>query len=309
MLVIMFKPEYANNMNNALVNVLIIIFACIYAVLTGINITRAFSDSERINNVLLFKGKDSATKASISVVKRIAKVATGQIEGAKLKKATLFVDENNDVRMKVDLKIIDKDIEMVVGSVKANLITTFDEVLAFRFKTIDFNVVNLKNPAYVPSPAKIKSEKERYAKEQADVRAIEDAKRQAEETEEKKIESVPAESKVEEVVEAPEVMLPDTVPTEEVAETPEVSEQAQSAVEPEIAAERQALEEEIAVIEESAPVDEVASDSDTTAETDAESESAEITATDETAASEVPVETGEKRYDNHNHKKKNKGRR
>lgn len=184
MLIVMFKPEYAENMNNPLVNVLIIIFACIYAILSGINIARAFSDSERINSILLFKGKDSATKASISVVKKTAKVATAQIEGAKLKKAILLVDENNDVKMKVDLKINDDDVDKIINSVRANIITTFDEVLGFRFKSIDFSVVNLKNPQYIPNPEMIKAEKDKYLKEQNAIKAAEEAKRLATSTEE-----------------------------------------------------------------------------------------------------------------------------
>ncbi|MDR3186675.1 MAG: hypothetical protein LBU04_07785 [Christensenellaceae bacterium] len=184
MLVVMFKPEYAENMNNALVHVLMIIFAGIFGVLTAINIISAFSDAERINNILLFKGKDSATKASISVVKKIAKVSTAQIEGAKLRKATLYVDENNDVKMKVDLKINDSDVEKIISSVRANLITTFDEVLGFRFKSIDFSVINLKNETYTPDPDRIKIEKEKFSREQAIIKANEEAKRLREEADE-----------------------------------------------------------------------------------------------------------------------------
>ncbi|MDR0751417.1 MAG: hypothetical protein LBF12_02330 [Christensenellaceae bacterium] len=181
MLVVMFNPEYAQNMDNSLVNVLIIIFACIYAILSGINIARAFTDSEKINSILLFKGKDSATKASITVVKKTARGATAQIEGAKLKKAVLYVDENNDVRMKVDLKITDDDVDKIVNCVRANIITTFDEVLGFRFKAIDFNVTNLKNPQYKPSPERVKEEQTKFLKEQAEIKAIADAKNKANE--------------------------------------------------------------------------------------------------------------------------------
>lgn len=224
MLVIMFNPDYAVNMNNTFVHVLLILFACIFGVLTAFNIASAFSDAERVNNILLFKMKGSATKASVSVVKKTARAATKQVEGAKLRRAVLFADENNDIRMKITLKIRHDNVESVVNRVRATVIATFDEVLGFRFKEIDFVVVNLKNN-FKPDSAKIDEAVEAFRKEQAALRPAE-APAPVEDAAPADLPENPAEQ-VSETVSTQDPLLPDATVDAEILTT----EPAESAVE------------------------------------------------------------------------------
>ncbi|MFA5449055.1 MAG: hypothetical protein WC292_01255 [Clostridia bacterium] len=193
MLVLMFKPEYAENLNNQLVHVLIIIFSGIFAILTVLNIATAFSDADKINSVLLFKTRSSATKASIGVVKRTAKNAVRQVEGAKMKKVSLFIDENNDVRLRIDIKVVSEDVESLVLKLRAIVINTFEEVLGLVFSSVDFKLVKVKNNFQPDSDkidqavAEFKAEQEQEKAEKArrlaeESKAAEDAKSEADQT-------------------------------------------------------------------------------------------------------------------------------
>jgi len=205
-LVVQFRPEYAADMSGSYVQVLLVVFAAMFAVLTAINIAGAFADSEKINNVLLFKSRESATKATITVVNKTAKQAVKQIEGATLKKVYLFVDENNDVKMRIDLKIASATVEDVIIKVRAAVATTFEEVLGLNFASIDFKLVKVKNE-YKPDGAKMDEKVAAFKKEleaekkKAEAEKAVAAKEAAEEAVVAAEEVVATEEKVEEVVE------------------------------------------------------------------------------------------------------------
>lgn len=223
LLVIMFKPDYAANLTNELVRVLVIIFSAIFGVLTALNIAAAFTDNEKISNVLLFKAKSGATKATIGVIKKTAARAAKQVEGARLKKVTLFVDENNDVRMKVDLKVKSADIEETVTKVRATMVNVFFEILGLEFTTIDFRLVSVKNN-YVANSAEIdkkvaefkselQAEREKAAAEKAEREAAEVAAK----TESEVIKTDAAEEAVKEEIAVIEELAADNVKEETVA--------------------------------------------------------------------------------------------
>lgn len=201
MLVLMFKPEYAQNLNNQLVHVLVIIFSGVFGILTFLNIYSAFSDAEKINSVLLFKGKESATKATISVVKKTAGLAIKQVPGAKMKKVSLYVNENNDVKMKIDIKAETEDVEELVTRVRATVVSAFEEVLGLSFAAVDFRLVKVKN-AFKPDQNKID---EKIAEFKAELEAEKAAKAEkeekAEETKEEATEAVKAEVTADQVSE------------------------------------------------------------------------------------------------------------
>lgn len=154
MLVTAFGGLELNDFDNSIVRALLICLAVIFAVLTGLAVFAAFQDNEKLSSVVLFKNKESATKATVAVVKRTAKRVVKEIPEAKLTKVQIVADDNGNVRLKVDVKLATDATMEVVTKVRALLIDTFANVFGIEFASIDFRIVKSKN-SYVPSAAAV----------------------------------------------------------------------------------------------------------------------------------------------------------
>ena len=154
MLVTAFGGLELSDFDNSIVRALLICLAVIFAVLTGLAVFAAFQDNEKLSSVVLFKNKESATKATVAVVKRTAKRVVKEIPEAKLTKVQIVADENGNVRLKVDVKLATDATMEVVTKVRALLIDTFANVFGIEFASIDFRIVKSKN-SYVPSAAAV----------------------------------------------------------------------------------------------------------------------------------------------------------
>ncbi|MFI3229279.1 MAG: hypothetical protein R3Y23_03875 [Bacillota bacterium] len=236
-----FKPEYVTELNNQLVKAMLVAFCAVFGILTAINIATAFRSVDKLSSVILFKGKSSATRATIGVVKKYVKTAAKNVEGARVTKVVLFVDENNNVKMKADLKITsEKQVIDVVTAVKAHVADTLMGVLGLEFATIDFTTVGVKNK-YEPNKEAIAQNIE------TELAAIEANKEAVAEALAVAIEEEVAVEEVAEIVE--EVAVEEVAETiEEVAET--VEEEAVSEEVVEEATEEEAEEVVAEVVEE-----------------------------------------------------------
>ena len=154
MLVTAFGGLELSDFDNSIVRALLICLAVIFAVLTGLAVFAAFQDNEKLSSVMLFKNKESATKATVAVVKRTAKRVIKDIPEAKLTKVQIVADDNGNVRLKVDLKLSTDATMDVVTKVRATLIDTFANIFGIEFASIDFRIVKSKN-SYVPSAAAV----------------------------------------------------------------------------------------------------------------------------------------------------------
>ena len=154
MLVTAFGGLELSDFDNSIVRALLICLAVIFAVLTGLAVFAAFQDNEKLSSVVLFKNKESATKATVAVVKRTAKRVVKEIPEAKLTKVQIVADDNGNVRLKVDVKLATDATMEVVTKVRALLIDTFANVCGIEFASIDFRIVKSKN-SYVPSAAAV----------------------------------------------------------------------------------------------------------------------------------------------------------
>lgn len=154
MLVTAFGGLELQDFDNSIVRALLICLAVIFAVLTGLAVFAAFQDNEKLSSVMLFKNKESATKATVAVVKRTAKRVIKDIPEAKLTKVQIVADDNGNVRLKVDLKLTTDATMDVVTKVRATLIDTFANIFGIEFASIDFRIVKSKN-SYVPSAAAV----------------------------------------------------------------------------------------------------------------------------------------------------------
>lgn len=145
LLVVMFQGMDIRQMDNQLVHALMITLAIVFTVLLGLSIYAAFLDTDKLSSIILFKDKESATKASMSVVKSTAKKAAKAVEGAKLTKVRLIADENGNVRLKVDLKVTTENVDDTVINVRAQVEDAFEKIYGVKFHYIDINLVKVKN--------------------------------------------------------------------------------------------------------------------------------------------------------------------
>ena len=159
MLITAFGGLETADFDNEIVKALLITLGIIFAVLTGLNVWIAFQDNEKLSSILLFKDKESATKATVGVVKKTARRVTKKIEEAKIDKIQIFADENGNARLKVDVKLATDATMDTVTKLRAILIDTFRNIFGIEFAAIDFRVVKSKN-AYEPADADVKARME-----------------------------------------------------------------------------------------------------------------------------------------------------
>lgn len=164
LLVLMFNGIDVRELDNQLVKVLIVSLSVVFTVLAGMIIAISFSDSDRLNSIILFKDKESATKATVSVVKKMVKKASKRVLEAKVTKVSLFGDENNNVKLAISLKIKSDKTEDVIDRVRGQITATCNKILVYEFAAIDFKVVKLQSE-YVPSTEEINKTIEEYKQE------------------------------------------------------------------------------------------------------------------------------------------------
>ncbi|MCL2177411.1 MAG: hypothetical protein FWB72_05685 [Firmicutes bacterium] len=150
-MILIFNTDIAEEANNGVVQSLFGIFALFFVILTTLNILGSFSETDRVNQILLFKTKDSVRKASVSVIRKLAKQAVLNVEGAKVKHIHLFTDATNEVIMKASVKVASKKDEpcvkatQVLEQVNAALVSKFLDELSFEFKEIELKLTSIKN--------------------------------------------------------------------------------------------------------------------------------------------------------------------
>lgn len=270
MLVTAFGGLELSDFDNSIVRALLICLAVIFAVLTGLAVFAAFQDNEKLSSVVLFKNKESATKATVAVVKRTAKRVVKEIPEAKLTKVQIVADDNGNVRLKVDVKLATDATMEVVTKVRALLIDTFANVFGIEFASIDFRIVKSKN-SYLPSAAAVDKRVEELKASVEINKPAEEATEAAVATEasaeitEDTIGIIPSGGDAE-VDEASESDAP-VANSANAAEEPEAeAEEAEEASEEEAAEEGEEAAEEAATEEAEAPVTEAAEETAVDAE-------------------------------------------
>ncbi len=262
MLVTAFGGLELNDFDNSIVRALLICLAVIFAVLTGLAVFAAFQDNEKLSSVMLFKNKESATKATVAVVKRTAKRVIKDIPEAKLTKVQIVADDNGNVRLKVDLKLSTDATMDVVTKVRATLIDTFANIFGIEFASIDFRIVKSKN-SYVPSAAAVDKRVEELKatvevnKPEADVAEAAEAAEAPAETAEDVIGIIPSGGDAE-VDKASESDAPVANSANAAEEPVAEAEEAEEASEAKAAEEGEEAAEEAATEEAEAPVTEAA---------------------------------------------------
>lgn len=136
-----------------LVRGLLITLAVLYLVLSVTALVLMFVSDDVVKEITLRSEQDGSVRVTVGVVNKMVRKACNEVEGVKCQKVALVTDEYG-VRLKVNVKIVDKD----VLQTETYLRTLFEDVFmgefAFKFHTIEFKVTALA-PKYKADPALI----------------------------------------------------------------------------------------------------------------------------------------------------------
>lgn len=204
LLVTVFGGIKAEEFDSQLVRGLMITLAILYLVLASIALTMMFINSDVIKDVVVRTERGGSVRVSSKVITKIVKNACADMEGVKCKKVTLVQDDYG-VRLKVNIKVVDKDVLEVEAYLRLLLEDMFMGEFGFRFETIEIKVMVL-TPKYKPDAEKIEALK---TEKVAQIKAQQEAEAKAAEEKEKadkadavvKEEVAPAQIEEKEVVE------------------------------------------------------------------------------------------------------------
>lgn len=129
---------------NSLVRGLFVTLGTLYAVLSVISLTMLFTSSEVVKEITLRSDKEGTSKATVGVIRKLVKNTCAGVEGVKSGKVSLIMDDYG-VRLKINIKIIDKDVVETETYIRTMLEEVFWNAIGFRFNSIEIKVVSLQS--------------------------------------------------------------------------------------------------------------------------------------------------------------------
>lgn len=155
---------------NSLVRGLFVTLGILYFVLSAITLVMTFVSDDAVKEIVLRSEKEGASKASVSVVRKLVKTTCASVDGVKCGKIAIISNEYG-VRLKVAIKIVDKDVVETETYVRTMLEDAFYGALGFRFHAIEIKVTALQ-PAYKVDQESVAEKVEEILKENEEKRAI-----------------------------------------------------------------------------------------------------------------------------------------
>lgn len=138
---------------NELVRGLLITLAILYFVLAGVALVMMFVNSDVIKDVVIRTETGGSVRVSASVITKMVKRACAEIEGLKCKKVVL-VQTDYGVRLKLNVKIVDKDVVETETYLRTLLEDMFFGEFGFKFESIEVKIMVL-TPKYKSDKSKI----------------------------------------------------------------------------------------------------------------------------------------------------------
>ncbi len=200
---------------NSLAKGMLIAISVLYMIIIAVTITIMFVEGENVKEVIIRMDQGGNVRVAASAFVKLIKDALKEIDGVKCKKIGL-VSDGYGVRLKVSIKLVDKDVEETETYIRTLLEELFVEEFKYKFNSIDINIVHLV-PNYKADEQKIKEQvkkilDEKHAEEEA--LADKEAKAAPESAHEEVSEEAPAE----EVHEAPAEEVHEEAPVAEAHE-------------------------------------------------------------------------------------------
>ena len=219
--------------DNNLVKGLLFTLGILYLVLSIVAIVLVFVNSDVLKEVALKSEQGGSVKVSAHVITKYVKNACAQVDGVKCKKVTLVSDEYG-VRLKADVKVVNKDVIEVETYLRTLLEDMFLNEFNFRFNSIEFKVT-----ALVP-----KYEADQAAIDAAVAKKLADMKAERKEEESEKAEEAESEEVTEAAEEAAEEASEEEAPVAEIEDAPVEAEEAEEVEEVDFVAEEEPSDED-----------------------------------------------------------------
>lgn len=222
LLVTAFGGIETQEFESKLVRGLVLTLAALYVVLAVISLVLIFVNSDVVKEITLRQEKGGSVKVSSNVITKLVKNTCKQVEGVKCQKVGLVSDEYG-VRLKLNVKVVDKDVVEAETYVRTLLEETFLGEFGFKFSSIEVKVMAL-TPHFKADQADVNEKVEKKLEELKAEQAAADAK-------EAKAEPVTEEAVAEEVANAEENVQAEEGVVEESPEAVEAEEIGEEAIE------------------------------------------------------------------------------
>ena len=128
----------------------------LYFVLAGGLLAMLFGASDAVKEITLRSEQGGSCKATLGIIRKLVKESFRDIPGVKTGKVTLVVNEFG-VKLRVSVKITDRDVFETETYLRTLLEETFAGALGFRFHSIEFRVVEFR-AKFKPDAEKIDAE-------------------------------------------------------------------------------------------------------------------------------------------------------
>lgn len=143
-------PENTALSNNGVLATLIAILAAVYLLLSGYIIYVNFSESETLRQVLLHCDSESATCASVKVVKNIVKSCAKKVNGVRVRKMKMRLDERNGLIVTLKLNVSTHNVSESIDILRCLVADAFKNTLGLTFNSINFVIKRLRS-SYKPN--------------------------------------------------------------------------------------------------------------------------------------------------------------
>ncbi len=153
----------ATEFESKLVQGLIVTLAILYLVLAGVSLVLIFVNSDVVKEITLRQEKGGSVRVSANVVTKLVKQTCKQVEGVKCKNVALVSDEYG-VRLKVNVKVVDKDVIEAETYLRTLLEDVFLGEFGFKFSSIEIKVMAL-TPKYKADQAAVQAKVEKKLEE------------------------------------------------------------------------------------------------------------------------------------------------
>ena len=153
----------ATEFDSKLVGGLIITLAILYLVLSVITLVLIFVNSDVLKDITLRAEKGGSVRVTAQVVTKFVKTTFKQIEGVKCQKVAIVSDEYG-VRLKVNVKVVDKDVIEAETYLRTLLEDVFFGEFGFKFSSIEIKVMAL-TPKYKADQAAVQAKVEKKLEE------------------------------------------------------------------------------------------------------------------------------------------------
>lgn len=130
--------------DSELVQGLLVTLAILYLLLAITSLVLIFIKNDVLKEITIRNGQSGSVKVSAGVVTKLVKSACNQVEGVKCKKVVLISDDYG-VRLKVDVKITDRDVVEAETYLRTLIGDAFDAQFGFTFNSIEIRVMALQS--------------------------------------------------------------------------------------------------------------------------------------------------------------------